>query len=175
MMTATLRLLALQGGYCRPVGSGNRVKRFAGFHFVMDDCDLASCLESISADLVAGGFVVAVSVGLRCFVFVRDGGRFGVVSAGRNRQMQGQHSASAKAVAMNSVPPAQHLRRDAEVFGDGLDRVSGMNFVSGDTAGVGRIVAAGCLPGATGMTSLASASSSVPSRWLASEIGLAVV
>ena len=70
--------------------------------------------------------------------------------ARRNGQVQRQHSASVEAVAVNAVPAAQHLRRNAEIVGDGLDRVSRMNVIAGDAAGVSRGVAQRMLAGRDG-------------------------
>ena len=76
---------------------------------------------------------------------------------------------------MNAVPAAQHLRRNAEVLRNALDRISGMNFVAGDATRVRRRITRRMFPGRDRDHDLASASSSLPSRWLADEIDLAVV
>ena len=174
---ATLRLSALRAATV-VLRHGNRVKRFAALHFVMNDCDL----RSISVDLrgfggrgLCGGGLSSfrwpdVSPSVSSWRLLRRRGRSG------DRQMQGQHSAPAKAVAAQAVPAANHVRRDAEIVGYGLHRVSAANLVAGDAPGVGRGVAGRMLARRDRNDQLAiRLRVRCQSRWLASAIALAVV
>src|SRR5215469_12742984 len=95
-------VVALQGGDCSAVGVGDRVERLAGFHFVMDYGRLV--LYAFDLRRFRRGRLAAGRLSLRRYALGLRMRRcdFGVMSAGRNRQVQGKNSAAAKAVAVQA-------------------------------------------------------------------------
>jgi hypothetical protein len=55
--------------------------------------------------------------------------------------MQSENAAAAKAVAVNAVPAAELLWRDAEILSDRLNCIPGTNVITRNPASVSRRVA----------------------------------
>ena len=53
--------------------------------------------------------------------------------------MHVQNTTALYAFAFQMIPAANHYRRHTKIVRYGLDRISFMNFISGGTAGVGRL------------------------------------
>ena len=60
---------------------------------------------------------------------------------GGDRQVEVKHPSTGQAIALQSVPHAQHLYRDSKIFGDRFDRIAASHFVMRGGAGVGAGVA----------------------------------
>ena len=61
--------------------------------------------------------------------------------------MHVQNTTALYAFAFQMIPAANHYRRHAKIVGYGLDRISLMNFISRNTASVGRLFARRVLSG----------------------------
>ncbi len=96
----------------------NRIQSFAGFDLVMQDC---ICRGGLGC-----GFVVR-SIRMRASRTLAGYLRF--THSRSHRQVEIQNFPSGEAAAFQMVPVAQHLRRNSEIFGHRLDRISLTNLV----------------------------------------------
>src|SRR3954469_21176531 len=142
-------IVTFQGPYRGAVGVSDGIQRFAGAYAMMDYRKFLFGLQTFDFRGLRGRRLGACGLRFGALGLAARSVQFGIMRAGRNWQVQGEDSASGKAVggAANAVPAAKLLRRDAEIVGYALDRVSLANFVARDSARVSSSVARGMLAG----------------------------